>query len=56
LFEGNKDHVDAVFTDRLAIFKKCIANGNIDLRPELRLYEFGPADGTLFHDLSFNRP
>lgn len=50
LFDSNKDRIDSVFTDRLSIFKRCISNGRIDLKPELRVYDFCPADGKLFND------
>jgi hypothetical protein len=50
LFDSNKDRVDSTFTDKLTIFKRCIANGSILLATELRAYEFCPPDGKLFHD------
>jgi len=49
-FNSNKNDIDHAFTDRMAIFKQCINNGQIQLDTELVVYDFCPPDGKLFHD------
>jgi hypothetical protein len=49
-FESSKDRIDSAFTDKMAIFKRCVADGRISLEAELRVYDFCPPDGKLFRD------
>jgi hypothetical protein len=49
-FQANKGDIDRAFTDKLEIFKRCIADGAITLKPELRLYDFCPPAGKLYND------
>jgi len=49
-FDRSKSDINRNFTDKLEVFKRCIANGRITLETELRVYEYCPAEGQLFND------
>ena len=49
-FESHKNKVDDAFSDKLQIFKRCIASGEIRLATDLRVYDFCPPEGQLFND------
>lgn len=49
-FDRSKSDINRNFTDKLEVFKRCIANSRITLETELRVYEYCPAEGQLFND------
>lgn len=49
-FKKNRRDLDRAFTDKLQIFKRCIADDSISLDTELRVYDFCPPAGKLYND------
>jgi hypothetical protein len=49
-FNANKRDIDRAFSDKLQIFKRCIADGAITLETELRVYDFCPPADRLYND------
>jgi hypothetical protein len=49
-FKRNSDDVKKGFTGKLEVFQRCITNGEISLKSELRVYQLCPPEGKLFHD------
>jgi hypothetical protein len=49
-FLRNRDDIQRAFSGNLEVFKQCIANQRLELRPLVETYELCPAEGSLFRD------